>query len=450
VAWGAMMARMAAEQVQTGRAVGRLPALVSAYARRVSSATLEQHRAASVSSPLGVWLLLVACAPAAQGSDRAELEDALGCSSDEASRLLAAFVASPPPALSAALAVWVRIVDATAELTEWVRAMPDSVSSGFMPTQAEADAWAQRETLGLIRRFPMKIDELTRIVLASALATKVSWEVPFGVVPAVEQLGVASPWRSAVSRLLWDGAAEGRAMIARTKAVGLVAVHCAVAREDLTVVSVSAAPDVDRALVLAAAYEVAATVSGDWGRGACSLYDLPLGPGHSWEISEQEVPTRATTPRLERIAGVCLPAWRAENELDLTLAPAFGTGPALQTLRELIGPRADDRCAATQAAVASFTRYGFEAAAVSALGIRTAAMRRPGRRSVERAAVLRFDHPFAAVAIAGRPWPPRPSSPPRRSGSGFTPVGDESLPGLPLFSAWVHEPIEAEERPPAQ
>lgn len=423
--------------------MGRLPALVGAYAQRVSSSVLEQHREASVSSALGIWLLLAACAPVAQGADRAELEEALGCSADEASRLLAAFLTAPPPALNAALALWLRTVDATAAVSEWTRGLPDSVSSGFMPTQAEADAWAQRETLGLIRRFPMQIDALTRIVLASVLATKVSWEVPFGVVPAAEHCGPASPWRGAVSRLLWDGGPEGRAMIARTEAVGLVAVHCAVAREDLSVVSVSAAPDVDRASVIAAAYEVAARVCADWGRGGSSLYDLPLGRGHSWEISEQEVPTRVTTPRPERIAGVSLPAWRGEEELDLMLAAAFGTRPALQALRELIGPRPDDQCAATQAAVASFTRYGFEAAAVTAFGIRTAAVRRPARRSVERTAVLRFDHPFAAVAIAGRP-----DAGGRGAGDGTGPGSGTGFAGLPLFSAWVAWPIEPEDRPP--
>jgi hypothetical protein len=438
-----MMARMAAEQVQAGDSAGRLTALVSAYARRVSAAVLEQHGAASVSSPLGVWLLLAACVSASQGSDRAELEQALGCSAEEASRLLAALMGAPPPALRAALATWVRIVDAGPEVTDWVAGLPRNVSSGFMPTQAEADAWAERETLGLIRNLPLKIDHLTRIVLSSALATRVSWQVPFGVVPAATHLGAASPWRSAVSRLLWDGGAEGRAMITRTDAAGLVAVHCAVAREDLTVVSVSGAPGTERSSVLAAAYDVAAEVGGDWGRRACSLYDLPLGAGHSWEISEREVPVFVREARLERIAGVALPAWRAKHELDLTLSPAFATAPALATLRALIGPRPDDQCHATQAAVASFTRYGFEAAAVTALGIRTAAVRVPAERSVERSAVLRFDHPFAAVAIAGR------SSPPRTSRTDTTPRPDASFPGLPLFSAWVDEPIEADEGPPA-
>jgi hypothetical protein len=437
-----MMARMAAQRFQTGASVGRLAELVSAYAGRVSGAVLDQHGQGSVSSALGVWLLLAACASGAQGAHRAALEESLGCPAEEASRLLTAFTADPPQALHAAIALWVAVDDATPELASWTQGLPDEVQSGSMPSQSDADAWADRETLGLIRKFPLDIDEMTRIVLASALATKVSWEVPFDVVPAAGHCGAASPWRSGVSRLLWDGRAEERAMIARTQAAGVVAVHCAVAREDLTVVSVSAAPEVDRAPVLRGAYEVAATVCEDWGRGACSLYDLPLGAGHSWDISEREVPVFVPEPRLERIAGVALPAWRAEQELNLTMSPAFGTAPALETLRALIGPRPDDECEARQTALASFTRYGFEAAAVTGLGVRASAARLPSQRSVERTAVLRFDHPYAAVAIAGR----APGM--RRGRSAGPPPPDSPLSGLPLFTAWVDEPIEPEDQPP--
>jgi hypothetical protein len=260
--------------------------------------------------------------------------------------------------------------------------------------------------------------------------------------PAQDGCGVSSPWRGAVSRLLWDGVADRHALIARTEAAGVVAVHCAVADEGLTVVSVSAALDVDRASVLDAAHEIAATVCDEWGRGACSLFDLPLGTGHSWEISEREVAVYVANQRLERVLGATLPAWRAQADLDLSSSPAFGTAPALQTLRELIGPRPDDECQARQAAVASFTRYGFEAAAVTALGARASAAPRALGRALERDAVLRFDHPYAAVAVAGRPARVRdPNDAPG--------VGDTRFPGLPLFTAWVHEPIEPEDDPPA-
>ena len=424
---GVMMARMAAERVQRGQELSRLRALVDAYARRVAPAVLGQQERGSVSSALGVWLLLAACASGARGSDRAALEEALGCSADEASRLLVAFVADPPHALHAGIALWVAVDDATEALSAWTRGLPRQVQSGFMPTAAQADAWAERETLGLIRTFPASIDETTRIVLASALATKVEWEIPFDVVPAADHWGPASPWKGTVSKLLWDDGAARRAMIARTEAAGLVAVHCAVAREDLTVVSVSAAPEVDRASVMAAAYAVAATVCGESGGERCSLYDLPLGPGHSWEISEGEVRAAVARARLERITAAALPAWHVEGKLELMRSAAFGTAPAVETLRTLIGPRPDDACDAVQAAVASFGRYGFEAAAVTTLTAVAAALG-PRQRAMQRSAVLRFDHPFAAVAIAGQP-------------------GDATgaLAGLPLFSAWVAEPVEPED-----
>ena len=311
-----------------------------------------------------------------------------------------------------------------------------------MPTQEEADAWARRATLGLIRAFPLQIDERMRIVLASALATRVSWDVPFDVVSAAEGLGPASPWRGAVKRLLWTAPPPaGQAMIARTKSAGPVAVHCAVAREDLTVISVSADSRADRSAVLDAAHEVGRALSAGSDKLACSLWDLPLGSGHSWEISEREVEVFVPETRLERITGVALPAWSVRAKLDLTESVTFGMDPALETLRQLVGPRDDDECEAVQAAVASFTRYGFEAAAVTALGARTAALRRPVGRATERRAVLRFDHPYAALAVPGRA---------AVAGVGGSGVGGEGgpFPGLPLFTAWVAEPVEPEDHPP--
>jgi hypothetical protein len=407
----------------------RMATVLDGYARRVYPAVLEQHGGGSVSSPLGVWLLLAACVSAADGEHRTALEEALGCPADQASELLAAFMSAPPPALKAAIAVWVRAVDATDALAAWVRGLPRAVESGFMPTQQEANAWAERNTLGLIETFPLEIDGATRIVLASALATKVSWLVPFDVVPASEHLREGSPWRGTVERLLWDRYTAGVAMIAETRAAGFVAVHQAMAKEDLTVISVSADPDVSRAAVLDAAHEIAASARQGSPPPACSLFDLPLGSGHSWEITEHETRTYTAGEHVERIAGASLPAWRAKSDLDLEASALFGTAPALEVMRELIGPRPDDETQAVQAAVASFTRYGFEAAAVTAFGVRTSAARlEPQETGIERTATLRFDHPYAAVAIAGEPARRVPN--PQRSP--FT--------GLALFSAWIQQP----------
>jgi len=335
------------------------------------------------------------------------------------------------------MAVWVSIADSTQAVGEWARGLPPEVETGFMPTQDEADAWAKRTTDGLIDAFPMNIDESTRTVLTSALATKVSWSIPLDLVPAAEHLGESSPWHGQVERLLWDDRPELLARLVHTSAAGVVAVHYAAAIEGVTVISVSAAPSLPRAAVLEAAHEVVALFPGEPSALACLLFDLPVGPGHSWDISEQAIPTWTAGERIERIVGVSLPAWRAGSELDLKRSDLFGSAAALNTMRQLIGPRPDDRTAAGQTAVASFTRFGFEAAAITFFGVACAGFAPPPETGLERTATLRFDHPYAAVAVAGRPA--------NLAGDEQSEQSANSFAGLPLFTAWIAAPAEAED-----
>ena len=82
---------------------------------------------------------------------------------------------------------------------------------------------------------------------------------------------------------------------------------------------------------------------------------------------------------------------------------------------------------ARQAAMARYSRVGFEAAAVT--GMAVAMAMRPSRPGLIRTAELRFGHPFAVVAVAaGDPGP------------GSTPGPWH---GLPVFSAWVAQPEDA-------
>jgi hypothetical protein len=91
---------------------------------------------------------------------------------------------------------------------------------------------------------------------------------------------------------------------------------------------------------------------------------------------------------------------------------------------------------AVQSALATFDRYGFEAAAVTMMGRALSGHRDPTETGLERVAQLRFDHPFAAIAVNG----PTSSDPPA------------PWEGLPLFEAWIASPKEPQperERPRA-
>ncbi len=417
-----------------------LAALIDAFGRRVCPAVLEQHKRNSVASPLGIWLLLAACSSGASSGDRDALEEALGCTVSEAADLLGRFLDHPPSAIHTAMALWVRDWDITPALLDWNATLPSQIERGAMPSQAEADVWADRHTLGLIKRFPLKIGPLTRLVLASAIATRVSWKTPFEVVDGDEHLRASSPWRGSLSRVLLARETGIPMMLATTEAVGVVAVHLALAEEDLGVVSVAAAPEVERRLVVEAAYEIAARYrDDDLASARCSLFDLPLGSGHSWELTEREVRTHVAGERSEEVESAVLAAWHARCRLDLKASELFAAQPALRALIEQIGSHPDgDGTDAVQSAVASYTPTGFEAGALTAFGILLGEETPPTATGLERRARLYFDHPHAALALAG-------------SKSDFyrSRAGHSEMFGLPLFAAWVDTPDEAEAPMPA-
>jgi hypothetical protein len=158
-----------------------------------------------------------------------------------------------------------------------------------------------------------------------------------------------------------------------------------------------------------------------------SLFELPLGHGAMWTITEEQVETKATDGR-EEVVTTVLPAWSAENTAELDRED-LGLPTAARLIKQALG-LTNLTYAAKQAAVARYTAVGFEAAAVTGLAIAMSAPQlRPGYR---REATLRFGRPFAVVAVAS-------------NDRGVPPSDRMSSPwmGLPVFSAWVSEPAEA-------
>jgi hypothetical protein len=390
---------------------------VAGYARRLHAAAGSGHH---VASPLGAWLLLALCAPATRNGAAPDpaLAEVLGCDAAVAARLAAGLLDRPHPAVAAAAAAWTRD---RPELTEiqrrWQSGLPAAVATGPVPAQAGADAWARDHSFGLIERFPARISPLTYLVLATALATRVSWQQPFDLAPAAE-LGAGSPW-AGLGRVLRTprrpGGAGHRQFIAATPDAGDVLVQLAQARDGLLVASVAAAADVPYGDVLAAAGRLGSAAVTGAGVTLRALADLPLGETPRWRIREEPAGPGGTADRFTAV----LPAWSARSELDLA-GPGLGFATAAAALA------GGDPWTAVQSALARYTRTGFEAAAVSAVAIAASARRAPAAR--RRVAELRFGQPYAVAAVAVDP-------------------GEDGRPGLwhgvPVFSAWVTEPEDA-------
>jgi hypothetical protein len=380
-------------------ATSDLASLIARYARTLGAVIGDGHH---VSSPLGAWLLLALCSPAARGQDAAKLADVLGADPGHAAALAAELLSAPPPLVAAAAAVWSA---PGAGNQDWLAGLPSPVTRGEVSDQAAADRWAREHSFGLIENFPMLVDAQVYLLLATALATKVSWECPFELAPGT---ALGGSWR--LDRVLSSPEHPSHfSFIAITPNAGDVAVHVGRAQGGLVVLSVIAAPAVPRADVADAAHQLAIAVARNGQVRQRSLFDLPLGDGPLWSI-RQEQSTGGATERLHAV----LPAWSASDVLDLhderlgfdAAGSAVGGG---------------DRWDARQAVTANYSRTGFEAAAVTAMAARMAMM---PRQRTARIAQLRFGHPYAVVAAAQTP-----------AAGPWT--------GLPLFSAWITEPHSA-------
>ncbi len=375
---------------------------VAAYARRFHAELGATHH---VASPLGAWLVLALVADAAEGPEADRLAGFLGMPAPEAARYARQLLDAPQTAVAAAAAAWTGGLPG-GPAADWVARLPAAVERGPIPTQDEADAWAREHTFGLIDHFPLAMDDAWACVLASALATKISWSVPFTTTGSD---AFRSGWRDRVTAVLRTPERGHECAIAHHPDVGDIALHRA-RSEGLVVTSVIAAPDVPADRVLAAAHDAARDRV-----QRRSLFDLAVGDGHAWTITES-----VGEEGQERVAAV-LPAWSASSEHKL-LDPSFGFAAAAGVLARLFG---EGEWEAAQAAVARYHRVGFEAAAVTVIASRMSF--RPPRRGRQRDALLRFDRSYAVVATT-------------------TADGSSPWDRLPAFSAWVAEPDDAAER----
>jgi hypothetical protein len=345
-----------------------------------------------------------------------------------AAALAATLLGSRHPLVGAGAAVWTRPQTKAEALAGWMAGLPAGVERGDLPTPAQLDAWAKECTLGLIVKFP-QLPPGPLLVLVNALATKVLWDHSFELAPA-RDLGAASPWVGRLNRVLRTPRGGSHTQfVAATERAGDVAVHTARAGNGLAVTSVIAAPGVSPSDVFAVAYDLATVIACRGHVARRSLFDLPLGDGPLWTLTEEPIMTTADDGREERCTAV-LPAWSARSVHSLR-ADTLGFPAAAAALFEILGPEVR-KYTACQSVLATYSRIGFEAAAITSFKV----MSRPARTraGVLRVAELRFGHPYAVVAVATDDRSRPLISASQTNGPWH---------GVPVFSAWVATPTDA-------
>jgi hypothetical protein len=311
----------------------------------------------TVISGLGIQPLLAMLAEVADEPAHTELAEASG---GRYGGLLEA------PGLRMALGLWTR---PEVELEAGVdRFLPPEVR-GTLTDQAALDAWVVERTDGLLRRMPVELDPDVLLVLASALALRTEWELPFSEYPR-----------------------NGRPWLGRTDGdLNSLRVHESAAGP-LTVVTVRGVGEFDVRLVI-----------GDGGRAAVLSAALALDDAGA--SGAEVLAAERSAPGVQLIEssfpGVALsmPHFEIDAEHDLLEHPdVFGLSAASDTTRGHFPGLSAQPLAigqARQAVLARFSATGFEAAAVTAMAAPAGAVPTMSAKAL----LVTLDRPFGFVAV---------------------------------------------------
>ncbi|MET8455481.1 serpin family protein [Streptomyces parvulus] len=347
----------------------------------------------TVLSAPGVWPLLALLADGAAGEARSELAEALGVSADRAAAAARELLAGlgAVRGLETALGLWTgRALEPRGEWTAGLPAGAHGVLTGDAGTDGPAlDGWAARRTGGLIERMPVAVTPETELVLASALALRTRWLRPFDETYLAPESG---PWQGRELR----GLERQSVLLDRIGVADTPGGH-------LTELKVLGDTAVDVHLLLG---EEGMAPGGVLGAGVGILADarrvtpgsrLPSGEVGPGLVVGRE---RTMTPRPPTL-DVTTVAYGVTSDHDLLEhAGVFGlAAAALPVPGHFPGisayPLRVDT--ARQSARARFDASGFEAAAVTAVGMVAAGV--PELRWLSTTVRAVFDRPFGFLAV---------------------------------------------------
>lgn len=377
--------------------------IVSRYARRFNRG-LNEH---SISSPLGAWLLLNLVAldkERLSEDEQRALEEVLEVDLETALERFRLLFALPPESAKIALGAWME-EDELRRLRDWAAIVaPYTGLRAGIPTKKELDAWTDESTMGLIKSFPARPSSSTKMILASALATKISWTHPFIVAPA-DDYPVMFGW--GVNEVLLSPPSHTVQIF--TDGLNVYGVHAATSTDGMTVYSVICDDDqMAPEYVLEAAYRIARGKQQD-------VTELAL----DGDVTPSQEMFEVRESRTDNNFAV-LPAWQAKSEINLKENPDSGAAELVSYFAKK-GLAEGGDTVVSQSAAASYSKDGFEAAAVTTMLTATNYASSPLRKIL----VLPFARPYAVIAVAS-------------SENLVNGQPDQ----IPVFQAWVTQAVE--------
>jgi serine protease inhibitor len=350
----------------------------------------------TVVSGLGLWPLLAMLATAADEPGRSELAAAAGVdpavAADKAVDLIATIDGSAD--LHAALGIWVHEQLKLSESFDSVVPAPltGTLTGDLSRDKAKLDAWANEHTDGLIRKMPLEVTPDLAVVLASALSLRTTWVRPFK-----EQIKSVydGPWAGGSWRWLDRSDRDLDAVrLYDDPVAGALSVITVQGDADVDVLLGVGAPQAAQSDVLAGLLAASAQPQG--GRSGAQLVRAGQ-PGQTVAPGVTVGTTTSPVPELK----LSLPSFAVEVEHDLlTQRELFGlstvsTDPGRSGHFSAISPEPLVVGQAKQTVLARFFATGFEAAAVTAMGMMLTSM--PTRQ--ERRLDVDLNRPFAFVAL---------------------------------------------------
>lgn len=342
-----------------------------------------------VLSGAGLWPLLAVLASSADEPGRGELAGAVGVDADQcmdAAREVLKMIGDAD-GVDAALGVWAQ---ETARVSpDWAAQLPPAgfgqLTGDPRVDQPKLDAWAREQTGGLVERFPVGTDPDLMLILATAVALRTSWTRTFTDEPLSPKRGPWARRRLAGLQRTTPGVDDLRT--AQTPAGALTLTR--IEGDNGLDVHLVLGEDTRRAgeVVPAAIQVLAGTHEVQTGSTLLEDDSAPDAPGVA-VVRSQRPSLAVRTVRF---------TVRSEHDL-LQQARLFGLATVCRPGRghfSRIGsvPLRVDQ--AVQAAVAVFSATGFEAAAVTAVGLRAVSMPVLNARGLQ----VTYDRPFGFVAV---------------------------------------------------